>query len=198
MMPIVCRSIAAVCVMILVSACSQRGQEAHDSAPAVHSATDATQNSPFIVTATVKELMDSTVDPSADALWDSVAIIYSLTGVDDRHPRTDEEWKAVRRNAITLVESTNLLVMDGRHAAPKGTQPGVGELAPEQIDERIAASRPAFVQFAHGLRAAAMKALDAIDKKDPAALLESGGDIDQACETCHVTYWYPNQGIPTG
>jgi len=151
------------------------------------------QPSPFIVTATIKELMDSTVDPSADALWDSVAIKTSLSGVEEKKPRTDEEWNEVRRHAITLIEATNLLVMEGRRAAPAGAKAAEGELSPQEIDQRIAASRPAFVQFAHGLHATAIKALDAIDRKDAEALLQAGGDIDAACEVCHVTYWYPDQ-----
>jgi cytochrome c556 len=158
--------------------------------PAVATAAD----SPFIITATIKELMDSTVDPAADALWDAVSVRYTLKGVDDRKPRTDEEWKAVRRQAMTLIEATNLVVMEGRHAAPPGTKPGLGELTPEEIDQRIAMSRAAFVQFAHGLRASTLKALQAIDAKDAAGLFEVGGEIDTACEACHVTYWYPNQG----
>jgi hypothetical protein len=155
-----------------------------------------TGDSPFIITASIKELMDSTVDPSADGLWDSVAVVATKNGVEDKQPRTDEEWQAVRRHAITLIEATNLIVMEGRHAAPAGTKPNEGELAPEEIDQRIAMSRPAFVQFARGLRATAVKALDAIDKKDAAALLQVGGEIDSACEVCHVTYWYPNQKTP--
>lgn len=155
------------------------------------------QASPFIATATIKELMDSTVDPSADALWESVATVSSLAGEEEKKPRTPEEWLAVRRHAITLIEATNLLVMEGRHAAPAGTQPAEGELSPQQIDQRIASDRAAFVQFAHGLHATATKALEAIDRKDSEALLQAGGDIDSACEACHVTYWYPNQKLPT-
>src|SRR5262249_22452516 len=115
----------------------------------------------------------------------------------EHKPRTAEEWLDVRRKAITLMESMNLVVMDGRHAAPPGTQPNEGELTPAQIDEQLAANHAAFVGFAHGLRAAAQKALTAIDNKDTGALLEAGGDIDEACEACHVTFWYPNQKLPT-
>jgi hypothetical protein len=91
----------------------------------------------------------------------------------------------------------NLVVMEGRHAAPPGTAPGEGELTPAEIDQRIGANRAALVGFAKGLRVSAAKALVAIDKKDAAALLDAGGDIDEACEVCHVTFWYPNQKVPT-
>ena len=55
--------------------------------------------------------MDSMVDPSADFLWESVATIVTRKGTEERRPRTDDEWKAVRRAAITLMEATNLLIM---------------------------------------------------------------------------------------
>jgi hypothetical protein len=194
------RTTAAVFALTLLEACSQGNAPTQPALPASQASAGPeaakTADSPFIITATIKELMDSTIDPSADGLWDSVAVVSTKKKVEERQPRTDEEWKAVRRHAITLIEAMNLIVMEGRHAAPPGTKPNEGELAPEEIDRRIAASRPAFVQFAHGLRATAVKALEAIDKKDAAALLQTGGDIDEACEACHVTYWYPNQKIP--
>jgi cytochrome c556 len=192
------RAYPALMVAMFTAACSPGGNVGGQDQHAAHMKHAEQEDSPFIITATIKELMDSVIDPAADDLWGSVEFIASQAGVEDRRPRTDEEWKAVRRRAITLIEATNLLVMQPRHAAPSGTQAGEGELTPAQIDKRIADSRPAFVQFAHGLEATAVKALRAIDKKDADALFEAGGEIDEACEACHLTYWYPNQKIPTG
>jgi cytochrome c556 len=143
--------------------------------------------------ASLKELMDSTVDPAADGLWDAVAVTSTSAGIERHEPRTPEEWAAVRRHAITLIEAMNLVVMPGRRAAPVGAQPGLGELPPQQIEHLIEQQRPVFTAFATGLRETARQALAAIDRKDPDALLNAGGDIDAACEACHVTFWYPNQ-----
>jgi hypothetical protein len=146
--------------------------------------------------ATLKELMDSTVDPAADGLWDAVAVTATAAGIDRHEPQTPEQWAAVRRHAITLIEAMNLVIMPGRHAAPAGTQPGLGELSPQEIELRIERQRAAFTGFANGLRETARQALEAIDRKDSEALLRAGGDIDVACEACHVTFWYPNQPAP--
>ncbi len=154
------------------------------------------QDSSFEITATIRELMDSTVDPSADGLWDAVAVTSTRKGVDEHQPKTDEDWAAVRRHAVTLMESMNLVVMNGRHAAPPGTKAAEGELTSDEIDQKIAANREALVGFAKGLRATAAKALTAVDKKDVQGLFEAGGDIDEACEACHVFFWYPNQKVP--
>src|SRR5215218_10929119 len=75
---------------------------------------------PFRVTATIKDLMDSEVDPSADFIWESVATVVSAAGIEERQPKTDEEWTKVRRSAITLLEATNLLMMEGRAVAKPG------------------------------------------------------------------------------
>lgn len=144
--------------------------------------------------------MDGVVDPSADVLWDSVAYISSPKGVEDRQPRTDEEWKRVRNSAITLIEAANLLSMPGRQVAgapkPSDPLPGIGELTHPQMQQRIDATHDSFVQLARGLQDAGLKALAAIDARDAERLMDAGGTIDEACEACHVTYWYPNQKRP--
>src|ERR1700761_110598 len=68
----------------------------------------------YRLTATIQDLMDGIIDPSADTLWDSVAYIATTKGIEDRQPRTAEQWKAVRTGAITLIEAANLLSMPGR------------------------------------------------------------------------------------
>jgi hypothetical protein len=144
-------------------------------------------------TATIKDIMDSLVDPSADALWDSVATIVSAAGTEERAPKTDEEWTNVRRHAVRLIEATNLLLMEGRHVAKTGEKaenPEV-ELGPEQIQALIDSDRASWVTLAHGLYDAAVPAFKAIEAKNAQGLLDAGEGIDTACENCHLKYWYP-------
>jgi hypothetical protein len=137
--------------------------------------------------------MSSTVDPAADGIWDAVAITSTKRGTEYHQPRTAEQWAAVRRHAITLIEAMNLVVLPGRHAAPPGTKPGLGEQEPAQIERDIAQKRVLFVSFARVLQATAQRTLEAIDHQDTAAVVRTGGDIDAACEACHVTFWYPRR-----
>jgi len=141
--------------------------------------------------------MDGIIDPSADVLWDSVAYIATTKGIEDRQPRTDDEWKTVRNSAITLIEAANLLSMPGRTVAathaPGDAPPGLGELSHAEIQQRINATHDGFTQFARNLQDSGLKALAAIAAKDAQGLMDAGGAIDEACEACHVTYWYPNQ-----
>src|SRR5438045_3425918 len=74
----------------------------------------------YRLTATVKDIMQSMVDPSADVVWNSVATIQDTQGTDERRPKTDEEWNTVRHHALIVAEGTNLLTMPGRRMARPG------------------------------------------------------------------------------
>ena len=153
------------------------------------------QEPEFRTTATIKDIMDSMVDPGSDVIWDSVETVVSAKGTEEKMPRTDEEWKNVRNHAIMLLEATNLLLIPGRHVAKPGEKaedPKV-ELAPEQIETLINQDRASWVKFAHGLHDATIESFKAIEKKDVEGLLNSGDGIDKACESCHLKYWYPNE-----
>src|SRR5882724_645604 len=135
-----------------------------------HAPPAASQPPPQRPIASLQELMQAEIDTSADGVWNAVETISTQAGIEEHQPRTPEEWVAARSAAITLVEATNLLVIDGR--------------------------RPAFNGFAAALREAGSRAIAAIDAKDPVALVRAGGEIDAVCEACHLTFWYPGQVIP--
>jgi hypothetical protein len=144
----------------------------------------------------IKDLMDSIVDPAADTIWGSVAII---NGKEEKAPHTDQDWVTVRRSALQLVEASNLLQIPGRHVAKPGERNEQGiELQPEQIERLINQDRQAWISLAHGLHDAATQAINAADAKDPAKVLESGSQIDDACERCHQQYWYPRSARSHG
>ena len=143
----------------------------------------------------VAEIMESMVMPAATALWDAVGVDVTAQGEIDKKPQNDEEWAALRAAAVTLAEATNALVVPGRHAAPAGTvsQNPDSELQPAQIEALLAKERPAWVAHAQILRVTAMQALAAVDARDIDKISEVGGAIDEACESCHLQFWYPNQ-----
>lgn len=158
-------------------------------------------------TTTIKDLMDGIVDPAADTIWDSVATKMTKKGKEEKAPHTDEEWATVRRSAMQLLEASNILQIPGRHVAKPGQRNEQGiELQPEQIETLINQDRQAWIKFAHGLHDAATLAINAADAKDAAKVMESGEQIDNACEHCHEQYWYPHpatnksakMGLPFG
>lgn len=182
-------AVAAAALLFGVAACTS-------SKPAPAPAAAAAESEPaYRLTGTIKEIMDSVVDPNADVLWDSVSTTINRQGTTEKQPRSDEDWKNVRRSALALVEATNLLVIPGRKVAPEGDKsenPEI-ELGPEQMQKLVDADRGKWVNNAHGLHDAAMVALKAIDKKDVKGLMDAGENIDNACENCHKQYWYPDE-----
>jgi hypothetical protein len=152
--------------------------------------------------ASVLDLMLGVIDPAADTLWESVATISGPKGVEERAPRTDKEWAEVRFKALMVIEGANMLLVEGRKVALPGQQleePGsTTDFTPAQAQAEIDKDRPAFVAFAHALQDAAGAALTAIDKRDANALLEAGGELDEACENCHKRFWYPKSPKPPG
>jgi len=150
----------------------------------------------FQVTATVEEVMRSIIDPAADAVWDSVVIVSNESGIQTTQPETDEDWLTLRRHAITLVEASNLLLMDGRAvAAPESRSelPGI-DLEPDEIEALLAADRTTWSALVSKLHESGIQVLNAVDTQDVDALLVAGDRLDLACENCHATYWYPGYG----
>ena len=113
----------------------------------------------------LKQLMEWVIDPAADAVWDPVKTIITEQGTKEIAPQTQEEWDAVRNGAAMLIESANLLMMDGR-ARDQG--------------EWLAAARR--------LAATAETALKAAAAKDAAGVFAAGGEIYNACSGCHRRY----------
>jgi hypothetical protein len=144
-------------------------------------------------TATVKDIMTSIIDPEADVLWNSVATIITIEGTEERAPKTEEDWAAVRQSAIQLVEATNLLRIPNRQVARPGEKsenPRI-ELHPETIQKMIADDPVTWARLVDGLHDAAVPALNAINAKNVSGLFDAGEKLEHACETCHQHYWYP-------
>jgi hypothetical protein len=150
----------------------------------------------------VLELMQEIVDPIGDAIFESVSVVITKEGQKETRPRTDAEWMAIRNNALILAEAGNLLKMP-RPVAPAKPIPGVtpempgpDDLSPAQVETLLKRDRKAFDAFAQRLTDAALVALRAVDAKNVEGLYEAGDAIDQACENCHLNYWYPGPDSP--
>jgi hypothetical protein len=113
----------------------------------------------------VERLMVGTLEPAADLIWDSVSTTVSAAGVEERYPRTEREWAAVRRSAVILTEAGKQL-MEGSRARDDGE----------------------WARRARQLITAAEATVKAADAKSPDAILETGEQIYTACIGCHQRY----------
>ena len=188
------RSVAVAVALVaasLVAGCSA-------PAPAPPPAAAAPVQPPYRPVASIREIMNSVVDPNIDPVWESVQSVleHGKAGgkFADQLPKTDEDWAVVRRHALVVSEAANLLMMPNRPVAPPGAPslaPGV-ELKPEEIQALIDKNRDGWNYFVTQFQDSLKPALAAIDAKDAQALFAVGGKIDATCENCHSTFWYPN------
>lgn len=149
---------------------------------------DAQTGQDYQPQATLVEVMDSMVMPLAQKLWDAVVYEETIKG-----PATDEGWQDVRRAAVSLAETANVLMIPGRSVAGPDKKAGEGELSPQEMQALIAKNHGAWVGFARGLHEIAMQAITAVDAKNADQLSDVGGNLDSVCEGCHQQFWYPNQ-----
>ena len=155
------------------------------------------KESEYKMTSPVRDIMSSMVMPNADVLWNSVSTNVTDKGIEEKAPKTEEEWKTVRNSAVSIIEASDLIVMPGRHVAAPGQKeqdPDVN-LAPDKIEAMINGDRASWIKMAHDLHDSVMPALKAIDAKDAMALSDAGAGIDKACEDCHLKYWYPKNAV---
>jgi len=150
---------------------------------------------------TVKDIMEGIVDPSADVVWESVATNITAAGVEEKAPKTNDEWAAVQHSALMLAEAANLLKMSGREIARPGdantkSGPDAPELTPHEIQEKVNRDWTLWITHADRLQETAIKAWRIANARDVSGIVEVGDAIDKACETCHLEYWYPDLKKP--
>jgi hypothetical protein len=167
-------------------------------AVAQQKAAKARADSDHQIYSTIKDLMDSIIGPSADVIWKAGGTITDAQGVQDQAPKAEEEWHNVRRAAIRIIEGGNLLAMPGREAASAGDKskaPGV-ELEPAEVGALIKKKRKSFDASAKSLQSLGLELLRASEAKNTDQLDEVGGRMEEVCESCHKTFWYPGDQPP--
>jgi len=118
-------AIIAVASSGVLIACQEKvaPQEAAAPATAAAAAPAATGSATMLKpVAGISDIMAIEVDPSADALWESVGTVVTRSGAKNNHPTTDKQWDELRAHAVMLTEAANLLLMDGRRVAGEGVQ----------------------------------------------------------------------------
>jgi cytochrome c556 len=173
---------------VLVASCSS-------PKPAAPPAAATTGRTEMKAVVSVKELMRFTIDPISDNIFDAVTYDVTRKGAVDTFPKTDEDWEKVKIGAVTLAEAIYLLKLP-RPWTPAGdvnnsTGPNPPELSPTQMQAKLDADPVLWDAKIQALRNVALEVLEIANKKDVKELFAAGEDLDKACESCHLEYWYP-------
>jgi len=143
----------------------------------------------------VKELMQYMLDPASDFIFDAVKIETTRKGTVERVPKTDADWEKIRVGAVTIAEGAYLLKVP-RPFAPPGDEnnskgPDASELSPAQIKEKLERDPVLWNAKIEALRNVGLEVLEIVKTKKTAELWDASYNLDQACESCHLQYWYP-------
>ena len=146
----------------------------------------------------VKELMRDFIDPASDYVFDSVGIVSTKKNVVETEPKSDAEWDKLRVGATMLAEGAYLLKVP-RPFAPEGdvnnsTGPDPEELSPTQIKAKLDNDPVLWNAKIEALRNVGLEVLEIVKRKDAKELWDAADNLDQACESCHVAFWYPGEG----
>src|ERR1700730_5460475 len=181
----------AAIVFLGVLACSQCSKPA-PQAPQSGPPRLLSEMTPVV---SVKELMGSMIDPIADNIFDAVWWEITAKGLVEHQPRTDEDWEKVKVGAVSLAEGIYLLKVP-RPLTPAGdvnnsVGPKAPELSPTEIKAKIDKDPVLWDAEIQALRNVGLEVLEIVKKRDVKALFDASGDLDNACEACHLEYWYP-------
>ncbi len=187
-----CPSRFSILVLVLgVVACSST----KSSAPPAAQSSSPTLWGDMKPVVSVKELMRDMLDPASDYIFDAVKIVTTKTGTVEKLPKTDEDWEKLRIGATTIAEGVYLLKVP-RPFAPPGDEnnskgPDATELSPAQIEAKLEHDPVLWNAKIEALRNVGLEVLDIVKTKNTGELWEASYNLDQACESCHLQYWYP-------
>jgi hypothetical protein len=194
---IVCFLVAGVFgASVLLSACSSPKTGAATAHAAAAPGTPALWGDMKPVVS-VKELMRDMIDPIADNIFDSVAIIVDKNGTKEYMPKTDEDWDKIRVGGTTIAEGVYLLKV-ARPFTPPGdennsTGPDAVELSSAAITDKVRKDPVEWNARIEALRNVGLEVLDIVKKKNIQELWDASDNLDSACEACHKSYWYPGE-----
>jgi hypothetical protein len=187
---------------LLFSACSSKPAP---PSPAASGPASAGQPPQLLVTqqlwgdmkpvVSVKELMRDMLDPASDYIFDGVKEVTTSKGTVKIEPKTDDDWQRIRTGATTIAEGVYLLKVP-RPFAPAGDEnnskgPEASELSPAQILAKLQKDPVLWNAKIEALRNVGLEVLDIVKKKNTQEMWEASYNLDQACENCHLQYWYP-------
>ena len=134
--------------------------------------------------APVTLLMSHLIEPRAGTLFAAVGVTSDHRGTVEHAPDTEEEWLALRRDAVMLAEAANLLLVPRRRIVAAHDER-------RHLDKMVWRDPETWNRHVLWLAEATGWALEAIDRRSAVRLESHAGDISLACELCHLNYRYP-------
>lgn len=147
---------------------------------------------------TIHEYMTQVIDPDADAIWEIGNAAIGEDASMDPAKMTDEDWTNLKAAAERMaghargLENLDPLVVvkPGVKIADEGVE---GAPTPAQIEAHLRKDTDVFRSLADALTTHATDLATAAAAKDAANAGRLINEMDGVCESCHLTFWYPEQ-----
>lgn len=185
-------SSAVFAFAVVTSSCSSPKQAAAPPAPVAQQLWG--EMKPVV---SVKELMRDMIDPASDYVFDAIGSVDSKKGTVETVPTTEADWDRVRIGGVMLAEGAYLLKVPRPFAPPgdenNSTGPDPEELSPAQIKAKLERDPVLWNAKIEALRNVGLQVLDIVKRKEAKELWDASDNLDQACEACHLEFWYPGE-----
>lgn len=147
--------------------------------------------------ANLQLVMLTKVNPQGLAFWDITNNAQGDDGNVDVRKLKASDWarlveigKALEEGGRTMATSNGIIA-----AAPgaKLQDEGPGSSTAADVQRFVDAQPAVFRARAQALQKTGTTIVAAATRKDGKQLAELAGSLDEICEKCHVTFWYPQQ-----
>lgn len=147
---------------------------------------------------TLHTMMTTSIAPQAQVLWDVPGKALDDDGNVDGSLLTTDDWAQIlaagtqmRDAADRLSKMQNIKVAEAGVALAQEENPGAAKAA--DVQRYIDADPVGFSSRWADLHALAGDFVAAAQAKEGKRLGEASDKLDQACEACHLKFWYPEQ-----
>ena len=140
---------------------------------AARAAAGKQDNADYYIKLHLNEFMPHVMQYAGDGIWKRQGYVIDKDGEHSLFPKNDDDWLEAESAALALAEMTNVLLIPGRRVPD-----------------------PKWDEAVLKVRSVALKAAAAAEKKDPDAWFAAGGELDEACDVCHVQFDPTFKGKP--
>jgi hypothetical protein len=154
---------------------------------------------------TINDSMTKVMEPSAEAIWDTMSKAYNDKGdALDPSKLTEADWKTIADASAKMKARAEEIANAKSHVVAGENEPILGSQAvgtpsppgPEwqavdaaHVQKLVDAKPDLFKQKALALVDSMAKINRAAGSKDVAVLYSVGSELDEVCDSCHEPFW---------
>ena len=141
----------------------------------------------------VRATMQGRVNPAMLAIWEVGNAALGDDGTFDARLMDDAKWAQVAEAADQLSAASKDIAAAGAFiaSAPDNGAVGEGEITMAAVQQHLDRDPAGLRQMAAALADHAVRIAAAARARDAKATGDLIGETDAVCESCHMTFWYP-------